>query len=91
MSADDSGALQSLEELARRLTQQLSSYEALHAAEARTVKEQWEKLQSIQQDELRMLREELAQLKGGIAALRASLAERHGASGGPAGTEPKDS
>lgn len=82
MSADAS--LYHLEELARRLSQQLSTYETLHAAEANSVKEQWDKLQSIQQTELRMLREELAQLEGGIAALRASLQKEHGTLGGPA-------
>jgi len=80
----DDASLHHLEELARRLTQQLTSYETLHAAEARNVKDQWDRLQSIQQDELRMLRDELAQLEGGIAALRASREAKPGSPGGPA-------
>lgn len=88
MSADAEHSLHALEDLARRLRQQLDSYEALHAAEARALAEQWEKQQRIQQDELRMLRQELAQLEEGIAALRASRIAQPDVTGGPAGTEP---
>lgn len=66
--------LEEMETLARRLEQQISVYEKLHADEMKKFQEQFETLQRIQADELQMLRKELAQLKEGIAAIKAAAA-----------------
>ncbi len=62
--------LSELEELARRLEQQILSYEKLHADEMKRFEEQLAAYRNLQNDELQMLRNELAQLKGEIEHLR---------------------
>lgn len=59
-----------LEDLARRLEQQLVSYERLHMDEMIKFQDQFQAFQRIQADELQMLRKELDQLKQEIAALK---------------------
>ncbi len=59
-----------LEELAQRLEQQLSTYERMHVEELERFRKQWDALQQIQSDELRMLRDELNQLKQELAAMQ---------------------
>ena len=62
--------LEEIETLARRLEQQLAAYEKLHADEMKKFREQLDAFQNIQADELRMLGNELAQLKEELAAVK---------------------
>lgn len=62
--------LSELEDLARRLEQQIVSYEKLHADEMKRFEEQLAAYRNLQNDELQMLRDELAQLKGEIEQLK---------------------
>ena len=62
--------LSETENLARRLEQQLTAYEKMHADEIKRFQEQLANLQSVQSYELQMLRDELAQLKQELAALK---------------------
>ena len=57
-------------ELARRLEQQLNSYERLNADDVKRFQDQLAAFQQIQNNELQMLREELKQLKAEIAQLQ---------------------
>ncbi len=68
--------LSELEDLARRLEQQLISYEKLHADEMKRFQQQLAEYQRIQADELEMLRNELTQLKQEIALLKDSQAKQ---------------
>ncbi len=68
--------LSELEDLARRLEQQIESYEKLHADEMKRFEEQLQAFQRIQADELKMLRDELDQIKREIAASKEEQAER---------------
>ncbi len=65
----------SLQELARRLEQQITSFEKLHADELNRVQEQLDTYRRLQNDELQMLRDELKQLKDEIALLKADPVE----------------
>ncbi len=65
-----------LENLARRLEQQLASFEKLHADELKRFEEQLAAYRRLQNDELQMLRDELTQLKDEIALLKAAEARR---------------
>jgi len=69
MTRED-GLLTELQELARRLEQQLSTYERMQVEELERFRKQWDALVQIQSDELRMLRDELNQLKQEIAAMQ---------------------
>ncbi len=62
--------LSELEDLARRLEQQILSYEKLHADEMKRFEEQLATYRHLQDDELQMLRDELKQLKGEIEHLK---------------------
>lgn len=68
--------LSEIEDLARRLEQQLKSYEKLHADEMKAFQAQLETFQRIQADELKSLQDELKQLKEEIAALKEQEAKR---------------
>lgn len=68
--------LSEIEDLARRLEQQLVSYEKLHADELKSFQTQLETFQRIQADELKSLQDELKQLKEEIAALKEQEAKR---------------
>ena len=59
-----------LADLARRLEQQMVSYEKLHADEMKRFEQQLAAYRNLQNDELQMLRDELAQLKGEIEQLK---------------------
>ncbi len=80
--------LEEIENLARRLEQQLVTYAKLHADEMNRFQEQFDAFQSIQADELQMLRQELAQLKQEIAEVKESVTQSMPAEGAPVSTEP---
>jgi replication fork clamp-binding protein CrfC len=61
--------LSELEDLSRRLEQQISSYEKLHADEMKRFEEELAAYRRLQNDELQMLRDELKQLKDEIEGL----------------------
>lgn len=65
----------SLDDLARRLEQQITSFQKLHADELNRLQEQLDTYRRVQNDELEMLRDELKQLKDEIALLEISVAE----------------
>jgi chromosome segregation ATPase len=62
--------LSELEDLARRLEQQILAYEKLHADEMKRFEEQLAAYRNLQNDELQMLRNELTQLKDEIEHLK---------------------
>ncbi len=64
-----------LQDLARRLEQQIISFEKLHADEMKRFQEQFETIQRLQNDELQMLRKELKQLQDEVALLQAQEPE----------------
>lgn len=66
----EDGLVTELEELAHRLEQQVSTYERMHVEELERFRKQWDALLQIQSDELRMLRDELNQLKQEIVAMQ---------------------
>ncbi len=61
--------LLALEESARRLEQQIVSFEKLHNDELKRFQEQLETYQRLQNDEMQMLRDQLKRLKEEILAL----------------------
>jgi hypothetical protein len=63
--------LSEIETLARRLEQQITSFEKLHTDELARFQEQLAAYQRLQNDELEMLRAELNRLKEEIAGLKA--------------------
>ncbi len=67
--------LSELQELARRLDQQVTAFEKLHADEMKRFQEQFETLSRLQNDELAMLRKELKQLQEEVARLQAQEPE----------------
>ena len=68
--------LAEIEDLTRRLEQQLASFERLHADELKRFEEQLTTYRRLQNDELQMLRDELTQLKEEIAVLKNEEAKR---------------
>ena len=80
--------LTEMEDLVRRLEQQLRSFEQLHADEMKRFQAQLETYQRIQNDELKMLRGELDQLHAEIAALKAAEAQRADRGGAEAPVQP---
>jgi polyhydroxyalkanoate synthesis regulator protein len=62
--------LSDLQDLARRLEQQLKTYERMHTDELKRFQDQWIALAQVQSDELKMMCEELDQLKQELAALQ---------------------
>ncbi len=67
--------LSELQELARRLDQQVTAFEKLHADEINRFQQQFETLSRLQNDELVMLRKELKQLQDEVARLQAQEPE----------------
>ncbi len=67
--------LSELQELARRLEQQVTSFEKLHTDEMKRFQEQFETLSRLQDDELAMLRKELKQLQDEVARLQTQESE----------------
>ena len=65
-----------LEDTARRLEQQITSFEKLHTDELQRFAEQLAAYCKLQTDELQMLRAELQQFADEIARLKAAEAER---------------
>ncbi len=68
--------LSDLHESARRLEQQIASFEKLHTDELKRFQEQLETYQRLQNDELQMLRDQLKRFKDQIALLEAQLPEQ---------------
>lgn len=66
--------LSEIQDLARRLEQQLIAFERLHADELKRFQDQLATYQRLQNDELQMLRDELKQLKEESARLQAESA-----------------
>ncbi len=64
--------LSDLENLARRLEQQITSFEKLHADELARFQEQLATYQRLQNEELEMLHTQLNQLKAEVVHLRAA-------------------
>ena len=64
-----------LDDLARRLEQQITSFQKLHADELNRLQEQLDTYRRLQNDELEMLRDELKQLKEEMALLQANVTE----------------
>ncbi len=67
--------LSELQELARRLEQQVTAFEKLHTDEMKRFQEQFETLSRLQNDELAMLRKELKQLQDEVARLQSQEPE----------------
>ena len=65
-----------LSEIARRLEQQIASFEKLHTEELKHFQEQLETYQRLQADELQMLRDQLNRFKDEITLLKAQQAEQ---------------
>ncbi len=68
--------LADIEILARRLEQQITSFEKLHADEMKRFEEQFAVFQRLQNDELQMLRAELKQLQDEIARAKQEETEQ---------------
>ncbi|MBI5029374.1 MAG: hypothetical protein HZB51_02515 [Chloroflexi bacterium] len=68
--------LSEIEDLARRLEQQLTAYERMHLDELKNLQEQLATFQRLQHDEMQMLRDELSQLKQELAAYKKAEPER---------------
>jgi replication fork clamp-binding protein CrfC len=68
--------LSEIQDLARRLEQQLVAFERLHADELKRFQDQLATYQRLQNDELQMLRDELQQLKKESALLQAEQTAR---------------
>lgn len=64
-----------LNDSARRLEQQIASFEKLHSEELAHFQEQLETYQRLQNDEMKMLRDQLQRLKDQIAELQAQSVE----------------
>ena len=64
-----------LDDLARRLEQQITSFQKLHADELNRLQEQLDTYRRLQNDELEMLRDELKQLKEEMAHRQANVTE----------------
>ncbi len=67
--------LSDLQESARRLEQQITSFEKLHTDELKHFQEQLETYRRLQADELQMLRDQLKRFNEEIALLQAQQAE----------------
>ncbi|MBI5302222.1 MAG: hypothetical protein HY868_08800 [Chloroflexi bacterium] len=61
-----------IQDLARRLEQQLTAYEHLHTDELKRLQDQIAAFQHLQNDEFQMLRNELSQLKQALGAIEES-------------------
>lgn len=61
-----------LHEMARRLEQQIAAFEKMHVDEMKRFQEQFEVYRQLQNDELEMLRRELARLKDDLAQYQAA-------------------
>jgi hypothetical protein len=67
--------LSDLQESARRLDQQITSFEKLHGEELKKFQEQLETYQRLQNDEMQMLRDQLKRLKDEIVVLQTQTVE----------------